>query len=212
MRLNNSPIMEGQLFLPASGAWSAELSVDAETAPTGRVTIELDGSTYFGTVVRSGMRNGHARALVVGGNGGLAKLAKAKSYDSSPARIVVSDLLEAGGEQLASEADAALLNSMLSQWLVPGWRVSSGLDSLCAHLDATWRIQSDGNLWLGRLSWPTLQLEHEVTDSDPAAGWVELWTEKFRLRPGVTFAGQKVGAVQYRLSPHQLRTRFWEAK
>lgn len=209
LTLNGSPIVEGVVCLPRVGAWHATLRVDAETAPTGRVSIDLDGTTYSGTIVRSGIRWGAVEVRVVGGAGGLSRSVPARYYRDVPARIVATDLIRGAGETLATSADPAALGTMLSTWTVAGGSAADALRHLLTTLNTSWRVLPDGTIWIGAETWPTQRLDHEVVDVSPAEGWSEVWSERLSLMPGVTLDGQRVSYVEHHIAPRRIRTRFW---
>jgi hypothetical protein len=77
LSLNGAAVQHGTLRLPRIGAWTAEVVVDVATAPSGAVTLATGDGRYSlrGTVVRSGVDGERAHVRIVGGAGGLWRVA-----------------------------------------------------------------------------------------------------------------------------------------
>lgn len=208
LTVNGHAILSGVVSIPRTGCWHASLRVDSDREITGRVTIDLDGVSYVGTAIRGGVWRGSAEVKVVAGAAGLARQAQARYYRGAPVRLPLEALLADAGDVLAPSSDAAILGTVLPRWATTAAPVSHGLLALVEAAGASWRSLPDGSVWVGRETWPPVEIDHEVTDEDPAAGWVEIWSERFRLRPGVTFAGKRVSYVEYHVEPTRLRTRY----
>jgi hypothetical protein len=116
--VNGARVYEGSIVRPFSGVWHADLAVEADAAPTGRVSISVaDGALVLaGTAFRTGSFADRVRLRVVGGAGGIGTVIVPAWYRDVPARIVLSDALSAVGEQLATTTDPAALSMRLAQW------------------------------------------------------------------------------------------------
>lgn len=188
--LNSSPIIRGDIKLPYTGAWTAELELDADTAPSGSVSLNLMGRRFTGTVVSdpsdstlvlSGDSGGWPRCRVVGGAGGMQKPVEPQEWPQGVALQQLLDaILQPGGEQLAADVDPSLLAQVLPQWSIPETTVGAALAALVEYLSSgstglVWRIQGDGRVWLGvpspqRVSPP----DYVVADIWPESGQA-LW-------------------------------------
>jgi hypothetical protein len=208
--LNGAAVLEAVVRMESAGAWTAEVSVDAQTAPIGRVTLAAGSAQFAGTALRAGVSNGSLLVRVVGGAGGLARELPAKRYaDGTPARVVAADILAEAGEALSPASDAALLGRTLAGWTRVRGRAGEALRVLTQSLGATWRVLADGTVWIGVESWPEADPEHVLVDEAPQAGRIEIADESASLVPGVTFQGQRVVRVEHRLSETALRTVAW---
>lgn len=206
---NEASILSGRVTLPRQGVWHAELVLLAEQPPSGGVTVRLGAALSLrGTVVRSGVFAGQVRVWVVGGAGGLQRQLEPKWYLGAPRRLPLVDLVEEAGERLATTADPALLDEVLS----PGWTrvratAAEALGRLLEGTGASWRILPDGSLWAGAETWPTAQgmADLVVLEEDRSRGRLVLATEAPQLLPGQTLRGDRVSDVEITVEPERLR-------
>lgn len=116
--INGARAYEGSIARPYSGVWHADLAVEADAAPTGRVSISVaDGALVLaGTAFRTGSFADRVRLRVVGGAAGLGTVVPVAFYRDVPGRIVLADALAHVGESLAPTTDAAVLSMRLAMW------------------------------------------------------------------------------------------------
>lgn len=193
--------------MPRIGAWYADVDVDAIAPLTGSVTSEIDGVSFVGTVLRSGTHGGRVQARIVGGKGGLAKELDAQNYANGPtAQTILTDILRGAGETLSSTADASLLSTTFARWQRDADTASECMVALLDALGATWRVLSDGTIWVGVDVYPEQELVYDLIDESWQTGDVIIAPEAPELRPGVTFRGQKLEEVVHYVSAGKLRT------
>lgn len=204
---NGRDISAATIIMARVGAWSAEVIVDDETALTGRVTLEIDGQTFLGSVVRSGVFAGRVSARIVGGAGGLKKKLPAKSYSNGPScQQVLGDILRESSETLAGSSSSAVLATRFARWHREEDTARHAIEAVAEKTEADWRVLADGTIWFGTDSYPEQKLEHDVVDEDWARGVITIDPAKPELRPGVTFLGLPVEEVRHYLTTHGLRT------
>ena len=72
LRIGDAAVTRCDITFPRRGVWCADVDLDTETAPTGRVSVVVDGGpTWSGTVVSGGVSHGLWSGRIVGGAGGL---------------------------------------------------------------------------------------------------------------------------------------------
>lgn len=214
--LNGLPVLRGDLKLPYSGAWTAELELDADSRPTGSVTLDLLGRTFSGTVVAdpadadlalSGDAGGFYRARIVGGAGGLGKPLEPQEWSQGAVvQQVLTAILSAGGESQAADIDPALLARVLPQWSFVQSTIGEALSALCAYLGVVWRIRRDGLVWVGTPSpAPTPAPDYIATEIDPEAGQAVWDLNEATVGPDQIIDGITLRQVAYRFDAGSLR-------
>lgn len=205
--IGGAPVLSGVITMPRVGAWTADLSADADAALSGPATIVAGTQRWVGTVYRGGLASGTAVAKVIGGAGGLARAVAPKFYRNVTRRILATDILTEIGEALSPRSDA--LDGMVAVWSRCGGKAGAALRQLCDSFGASWRVLDDGTVWIGAETWPEAQLEHELVCEAPNGGWVEISSDELALRPGTTFLGRRVGRVEHRVSGRSVRSTVW---
>jgi len=214
----NLGLVSALVSLPLSGAWHADLVAtppqgETGTALSGTVSVDLDGLTLSGTVLRSSVVDGAVHARIVGGAGRLGAPLPERSYKGTPTvRRIVGDILrEAATETLAAASSATILDQTLNVWHRVPETAGAALSRLVRAHGGSWRVLVDGTvLVVGTETWPTVAPEHTIVPgSDGAEGLVRVaWHEgtPTDVVPGVTFAGQRIRYVEHELSADGLRT------
>lgn len=208
-RVNGVPVLEARVQMPYSGAWTADLAIDAAAAsvPTGRVVVDLGGPLSLrGVATRGGAAFGVTSLRVVGGSGGLAQVLEPKDYRGVPLRIPLQDAVSAAGETLAANADQQALALELDRWTRFRQRAAEVLDGLAAEAGCTWRVLYSGTVWLGADNFPAANLKYDLLRGDPHLGQVELGVDVPSLVPGVSLLGQQVRRVEHVVSEKSVRT------
>ena len=156
--LNAFPVLEMKLSIPRMGTYSANLLVSTDsgngndlTAPvlpgTGdHAVLTVDSSTFACTVLTSNTQaQNRAIVRVVGGTGGLPKLATAQNYGNGPTlNAVVSGMLSSAGEAFnPGLSSPALLTAALASWQVLSnntWGQNLTRLMQKANSKAAWRV------------------------------------------------------------------------
>lgn len=206
-------VLEMRIARPRTGAWTADVVLDTDAPPTGRVVLAAaDGSASFaGTVASAEDRFGHVAARVCGGAHGLSTALAPAYYRGATVRLVVADLLRAAGETLAGDSDAGILGAGLAVWTRAAAPAATALAAVLAPSGAVWRVRPDGALWIGREAWPTVSVAGDVMATDPENGALTLGTDAvpFALAPGSVFDGRRVSYVEHELTGDRTQTRVW---
>lgn len=209
---NGYAVISGEIALPRSGVWTADLVVDHATAAdlSGRVTIALGALSFQGTAFRVGVTLETVMLRVVGGAGGMATVLPAKQYQGVPIRIPVTDALSGAGELLAPDADPGVLGQFLKGWVRMKQQASTALAALLASAGATWRVRANGSVWVGSELWPVTQLgNYDLVRQDQHLGLFEIAADLPSIYPGESFLGQQVSYVEHNVTASRLRTQIW---
>ena len=212
--LGGTTVLAMELHRPGVGRWFALVDLDGVDAPSGPVTIDIaDGALKLvGFAERTGVFADRVRLRVEGGFGGLSKEIPARFYQNVPVRILFSDLLGAVGEKLSPKSDADFLNTMLPKWTRSSGPAVNAISSLLWKFPGIgWRTDDsgDGTIWLGRETWPTITMDYDLIDEDPADRRIVIASEDPTLRPGVVLDGRKISRVIARYEAASVRTEAW---
>ncbi|UAW08060.1 hypothetical protein [Myxococcus phage Mx4 ts27htf-1hrm-1] len=203
------PALAGVVHLPRVGAWVADLHLDADAPPGGRVDVVLGAGALrlTGTVLpgATGATGGSARVRVVGGGGGLRRPLPAAGYRNVPLSVPLRAALSEAGETLAPEADAAALATFLPRWARLAGTAGSTVAALAAQVRLPWRVLPSGALWLGPERWAQAAGEYEVLEELPQQQAVLVASDAPRVLPGQAFLGRPVGHVAHHFSADSLR-------
>jgi hypothetical protein len=205
--IDNKRILTADLSMPRIGVWHASVEADGEEPLSGAVALDIQGTRFRGTVVRSDVVGGRVHAKVAGGGAGLGTDLQARHYANGPTvRQVIGDILQRCGESLSSTADATILGKRLAKWHRSAGTGGTALAEIAENQAAAWRVLPDGTVWVGRDTWPTLDLPHVLVDEDWIQGVLEVAPETAELRPATTFHGHRLSYVVHRLRASGLRS------
>lgn len=206
------PVVRATITMPRIGAWHADLQVDTTDAPAGAVTLQAGALTLKGFVNRARVHQAIARVRLVGGAGGLQKVATPKHYTSPILRIPLDDLARAAGETLSATGHAATLNRQLLAWTTLGLPTGAMIQALADHVGVAWRALPDGSLWFGPETWPASTLKDpRFLDEVPEQGTIVVGADTVEILPGTTLAGRRVDYVEHLVSQNEIRTKVWAA-
>ena len=217
--LNAAAVTRATIHLPRVGVWCADVDVDTETAPTGRVSIAVDGvARWSGTVVAGEVQHGLWRGRLVGGAGGLRAALSARAYRSATLADVLADVLAETGETLAT--DAGDLRTSAPLYHRAAGTGAQAVTELARALGYTWRVRADGTLWLGAETWPDADLS-DVTliDRDPVRAIYTLSGDTLAFVPGQVVLVRdeaadmavRVGDVRHVVEPEAVTSTLWSA-
>jgi hypothetical protein len=217
--LNGSAVTRATIHLPRIGVWCADVDVDTETAPTGRVSIVADGGpTWVGTVVSGAVTHGLWRGRIVGGAGGLRNELLARAYRSATLSDVLADLLTETGETLAP--DTASTSTSVPLYHRAKGTGAQAVTELARVLGYAWRVTVGGLLWLGTETWPdATATDVTLLERDPMLDTYTLGGESLSLAPGQLVpvrdeAGDvfvRAGDVRHEIEPDRTTTTVWSA-
>lgn len=213
--VNGAPVVSAVIEAHREGAWTADLVIDTETAPSGVVDVTDASGTVLlrGRVLRSEAPFGRAEVRLVGGVGALATVLPPRYYRGATVRTILADLARETGSTLADDLGAETSRELAAWVRVGGDDAVTALRHLLrAALPSgwTWRTRYDGSLWLGAETWPdVIAPEVEVVDRRPARGEVVVRAatvaELLAIEPGQVFEGLDVCSVRIDASGDRLR-------
>ncbi|MBK7823347.1 MAG: hypothetical protein IPJ61_20385 [Tessaracoccus sp.] len=211
LSLGDSPVLSGSITRPLRGAWSADLEVDADAAPTGTLTLSGASLSLVGTVVTSQSWNDRQRCRIVGGKNGMGRTLGPAWFRSTTLRTVVAATLTAAGETLSPTSDAATLALPVVAWARLRSTAAASLETLLALYApaALWRVLPDGSVYVGPATWPTVTSTAVVQDNRGDEDVADLAGEDLSLDAGVTVSGRRVGLARHRIRPQGLRSEAW---
>jgi hypothetical protein len=185
--------------------------LDTPNQPTGNLVLTIDGGLLLrGVAFQSGPWLQTTYLRMVAGVDGLRKTARPKFYQGTSARIVLMDLLSAAGETLSSTADASVLSRSLTSWTTIAQPIGSAVAVLAKSLGVSWRMLSDGTLWIGSETWPDSGLVDGVDfvdiDESPHENRIELGVVAPRLLPGTKIGDRRVSFVEHTIEADSIRS------
>lgn len=207
--VNGHAALSCNITMPRVGVWHADVVLEDGVALDGAVKISYSGGALnlSGSVRNAGVALDSGEALVVGGAGGLPSAMAAKSYKDSPLKRVLDDICAASGEKLSARISPDVLQRNLSFWTVTKGTAGQALNVLLQWLpELTWRILTDGSLWVGEESWGHVKLAYDVLHQAPADGKIVLDMDVPIITPGTTFEGLRVSAVEHHLDENGKHT------
>lgn len=201
MRIAGAAITSLQLSHPARGSWSATAQIDADTAPSGRVALELPGLTLQGDVVDAGIWSETCRVTLCGLLA-LVTEVPGQHYLTPTGGLVAQQLCAAAGAELDPASDPAAVQQLLSAYQVRRGTLGAALDALCAALATDWTVTPEARVRLGLPTWPEAAPEGAVLLEEVAARReLRLALENAALLPGVTYQGRRIVAVDHLVQP-----------
>jgi hypothetical protein len=216
----SADVLSGRIHLPARGAWWASLQLDSQTAPAGAFTVSFPSLSLSGAVIKSGVFCDVAHAQIVGGVGGLGGTLTPAAYQNAQLRDPLEAIMNQSGEVLSSTVNSSILSVQLNAWTLVASTAARAIDELCGAAAAalgqavTWRVLSDGTIWLGQETWPSQELPDgsDLLDAFPAEGRYVIGAESPSLLPGVAVNGiGNVAAVDHFITPSEVRSLLWLA-
>jgi hypothetical protein len=210
LTLAGSRVLRATVTQPLTGAWHVEAAVDAQTVPTGAVSLVTEGLSLTGRAYRSRVYQDTLHVWLVGGAGGLRTQLGARGYRAPTVRVLLSDLMRETGETLSTTVAASLLARSLPSWSRVSGSASRALSTLAEALGVSWRVLDDGSIWLGVETWPTSSLlTYQLINDDVLRDRLIVASESPLLRPGTTFAGRRVANVVHTFEPSRVRSEAW---
>lgn len=217
---NGIDVLGGSVIRPLVGAWTADLQLDSADGLAGgtKVTIQSEnGYSLVGTVDpdRTGVFLDASHVRIIGGAAGMQKVSSPRGYvqPHAFAKDVLEGILGDAGEVLSGTTDAGLLATNVLAWSVLGtysavWNLRALLNILTPAM--SWRVLTDGAIWIGNESWPTATAVFDTIDQDPKEGVYLLGIESPFVEPGTNLDGVgKVNQCVDVIESGRLRTRVY---
>lgn len=205
------PVSRGVLRLPLVGTWEAELTTTDTSATklTGRVSLEVAGASWSGTVLRAEADAGSLVTVrMVGGSGGLATELAPRAYRSATRRVILDDVLTQAGESLGLGSDEAFLAASVPRWTRQRGTVGEAIKGLLAGTGYSWRIGADGSMVVAAESWPEVEPTHVVESEDPTRDELVVALDSIAVLPGLTFLGRRISSATYAWDDRRLRAEL----
>lgn len=224
--VNGLRLLTCKIRMPRVGAWHLNFEADVtddgalEALAAGddgkvRITLEHEGVSFVGTMVRGDQKRAVYQGRAVAGSGGLSATIPARSYGSPlgvTVKQIVTDILRECGESLSETVEDTVLERRVSRWTRTQGVASHALLKVADAVGMTWRVLRDGTIWMGAASYPAADVEHMTLDEDWSDGAILVATNDqggpgpLLLEPGTTFHGQKLELVEHMLSGSGFRT------
>lgn len=215
----DSDVVSGRIHMPLRGAWWADLKLDAQTPPSGKVTIAAQGGlSIAGTIVRSGAYLNSVHVRVYAGSGGAATLVSPASFQSAKASDALNQILAATGDTASSTIASSVLSAQFNFWSIAAETFGRAIDNLCGGIGRAlnqtinWRVLSDGTVWIGRENWPqqSLPTTTDVLWVSPVGPRYELGALTPLLTPGVNVPELgNLSGVDHWIEDDRIRTWAW---
>jgi hypothetical protein len=217
---NGVPAVTADITRPRLGAWHADLRIDAAKADRFEGPIEIivaDSLHLQGTAHRVGVHHESVFVRVVGGAGGLGTMLEPRAWRNVPLSLALSDVLDAAGETLSPTSDAGALQTLLPYWTRPAQLAGAEIGALFQVSGAqSWRVLSDGTIWIGSEGWPRASLAFQEVEFEPELGRLTFGADVPSLNPGDTFVasgesydGSHVSTVRHLVTANLIRHFAW---
>lgn len=193
-RLSGAGITSARVTMPLRGPWVAEVET-GEPVPLGSsVTLALPWPELAGTVVpgQGGTSFERQSVRVIGGAGKLGVVLKAQHYYQASVRQIALGTLQAAGEQLAPDSDAAVLALRLGHWMRASGTAGTALAALAARFGIEWRVLPSGSVQLAAPAWTPYIGDAVLIDEDLVQRTMLVRSEGAAVQPGEVVRGRKV--------------------
>lgn len=207
-QINNLDVISARLCIPRTGAWTADVAVDAQTAaqvPQGAaatLTLAAGVLTWSGTVQRVDSYAQSVTLRMVGGSNGLGVISQPRFYQGVAISTPLNDVLGDAQESLSERSSGAVLAAQLGFWTTIAQPVGNVLTNLVnAGPDGSvWRVLNDGTVFVGVDVFPPTQLtDYQLLNYLPDEGLQLIGAEVPNIFPGESFNGHNVSAVEHQI-------------
>jgi hypothetical protein len=203
--VNGLQVFEARLCMPRTGVWHVDLLSSDGQVVVGPATINVNSGAVVlsgaAAMSRTGVFADTARARVAGGAGGMGLSAVPKHYTGTNVRIVLGDLLAAAGEKLSPTADVGILATGVDAFTVSANPIGTLLSQLLAAAapGASWRMLTDGTLWVGRETWPDAGVDrttYQIREDNAETRTMMIEVDAPLILVGKTFEGRRVSYTE----------------
>jgi hypothetical protein len=205
--------IRGHIVMPLTGVWVADVACEPTSAlgsfpnPGTAATLNFGTLSLNGTVRRASNPYGTTFARLVAGAGNLPQVLPPLSYQSTTFNQVMSDILSACGENLASNCDPTITGISLPFWVraeMPAWQAIANLFAVCAPT-GNWRVLPNGYFWVGVDKYPQTTMQtFELLSYLPNELRAEMYSDTPTLLPGETFIGGQVSSIEHNIEPDKV--------
>lgn len=210
--LRGKDVLGGEITLSLLGVWNASIDVNADDVPTGHAELAYvagDKSfTYTGTITESAPAAGRTRVRFLAGAGKMSKELPGRGYEKgTPAATIAKDVCVAAGETLAAGVADELRTILLPSWHREKGTGNAALKALAEHLGLGFRALPNGNLWLGKETWPPAPdaFEEKAPDENGLGMYAPSLPD---IVPGTNMSGRRVSMVVHHLETLRSEVTF----
>lgn len=194
-------VLSARGVLPLRGPWAWEIEIDAMPAETPArdvpATLAIGGRSFTGYVRDVAPWQGRERLILEAGIAGMRADVEAQGFESALLSELVSRVVSDAGESLAAELGSDVVIERCERSRGPA---GVALSVLCEAHGLGWRFTDGGTVLVAPERWieapDVAALELEPDGSD---GSTELAPLVPSLDPGMTWRGQRIARVVYRL-------------
>lgn len=206
--VNGSPIIEGTISAPNSGAWWAEVQTPDPLVTGTSVVITDETTQLVGTVQTGGSAVSRGVARIIGGKGKLQTQMAAKHWRNASAGKILGDICSDLGESRSNALALSISGRVFPFWSQPAESGGSALHNLANQGGWVWRVLPSGEVWLGDASATTNEQTYSVIEPHPEDNSFDVAPEGLSLWVGKAQAGAVVKRVEYSLG-ERLRCTYW---
>ncbi len=199
-------VLSARVDFPRFGFWMADFDIDADDpAPfEGRQEVAWGEGVLVGTMRSPVLLNGRVRGRMFGGAYGMLTASPARFWRSASARIILSDILRAGGETLSPASTG--LDRIVDAWTLHKGTVGQQIELTCDVLGINRRVLDDGTWWFGTDTWPVMSARDIVVQTENAESReVTFATERFDFRGGQVILDRNATKITYFADPSSMR-------
>jgi hypothetical protein len=212
-KANGFAVSDGQIVLPRTGAWHADIAVDNDESLSGKVEIRVgDAGTLKGTVSRASVYRGMLRVRVVAGGDGLRKDAVPQHFTTPTIGVVLAALAKGVGEAVSPTASASVTGVQLEHWTTLAMPAGEAISLLLERAPAgtVWRLLPDGTIWAGAETWPDAALDEAIEVAErPEDAVVDLGLLSPWVLPGTSVNGRKVDLAELTITGGEVHAKIW---
>lgn len=175
-RINDRLVLEGEVYEPKRGAWTARVEVDAdEGGLEGPVTLTIGDRAFYGTATGA-LEQGRYLLRIVGGADGLKRELDAKYYYQTTVSVVLGDIERETGEQLdVAESDPVVTSALLPRWARLRGAARLALSAVVNETGSFWRVMRNGRVLVRKdEQWTRVAGTFTEVGRDPASGTIEI--------------------------------------
>lgn len=188
--------------VPPEGLWTADATLEVDTAVASRATLTLADLVLVGTLASSAEHVGARSLRIEAGGGGWQKILGPKFYRHAlgvKVSTVLGDAAREAGEELELLGDDRVLGEFFVRL---GGRPAS---RLLRALGASWYVGTDGRTRVGSRPAGVVTAHVDVLSFDGATGRALLATEALaQIVPGWTITAPTLGTRTIRSAIHTL--------
>ena len=211
--LNNICIHKLSINLPYTGIWIGEFFITNEIDIENNVLIKIGKTNWYGKVLESAVYGGMVRLKVSGSKNGMSGIVQAKHYKSLKLNILCTQILNEMGERMATTVNLNDLSFEPAHYVRFSGGCAATLNQVCTRFGLNWRTLPNGTVWIGKETWPTLDVKsltnYVLMDEDSSNLNREYAIDDPVIIPGNKVDNLNVMSVIYDIDDDKLRCTTW---